>query len=99
MKAIDRAEAAVRRKEEARNALEAYLYRVRDLLEDEGDTPFRKCSKEEERRSMSEKLEETFSWLHDEGDDADTTAYVQHRSALEYVYVFTSILAHRLRWR
>ena len=70
-------------KEEARNTLEGYLYRVRDLLEEEGETPFRKCSKEEERKAMSEKLEETFAWLHDEGEEAETKAYVDRRAALE----------------
>jgi hypoxia up-regulated 1 len=77
------AEAATRRKEEARNALEAYLYRVRDLLEEEGDTPFRKCSREEERQTLNQKLEETVAWLHDDGDDASTSDYIQRRTALE----------------
>ena len=85
MRAIDLAEAATRRKEEARNALEAYLYRVRDLLEDEGDTPFRKCSREAERQAFGEKLQETFDWLHNEGDDAKTTEYIKRRTDLELV--------------
>lgn len=83
LQAINRAEAALRRKEEARNALEAYLYRVRDLLEEEGETPFRKCSQEEERQTLGQKLEETFNWLHDHGDEADTNDYVKRRTALE----------------
>ena len=51
-RAIDLAEAAKRRHEEARNTLEGYLYRVRDLLSEDGETPFRKCSKEEERAAI-----------------------------------------------
>lgn len=69
--------------EEARNTLEGYLYRVRDLLQEEGETPFRKCSKEGERSAMGEKLEETFAWLHDEGEDAETKEYIDRRAALE----------------
>lgn len=83
LQAINRAEAALRRKEEARNALEAYLYRVRDLLEEEGETPFRKCSREEERTALSEKLDDTFNWLHEDGDHADTSDYVKRRNELE----------------
>ncbi len=75
----------MRRREEARNSLEGYLYRVRDLLEEEGETPFRKCSKEAERDTMKEKLEETLSWLHEHGDDADTRDYISRRTALESV--------------
>ena len=83
LRSIDLAEAAVRRKEEARNALEAYLYRLRDLLEEEGDTPFRKCSRQEERQTLNEKLEEAFGWLHGDGDDAKASEYVARREALE----------------
>ena len=74
-------ELAKRRKEEARNALEGYLYRVRDLLDEEGETPFRKCSKEEERQAMGEKLQEALAWLHDHGDEAETNAYIEQRAA------------------
>ncbi|KAH8079815.1 heat shock protein 70 family [Cristinia sonorae] len=83
--AIDREEAAKRRKEEARNSLEGYLYRVRDLLEEDSTTPFMKCSQEQERNSMREKLDETFSWLYDQGDDAQTADYIQKRSAIESI--------------
>ncbi len=81
--AIDRAEAEKRLAEEARNGLEGYLYRVRDLLSEDGDTPFVKCSKEPERAEMKRKLDETFTWLHEHGDDAKTQDYVKRRSALE----------------
>jgi hypoxia up-regulated 1 len=58
------------------------LYRVRDLLQEEGETPFRKCSKEEERRAMGDKLEAALAWLHDH-DDATTNEYIEQRSSLE----------------
>ncbi|EGN94918.1 hypothetical protein SERLA73DRAFT_114391 [Serpula lacrymans var. lacrymans S7.3] len=72
------------RREEARNSLEGYLYRVRDLLDDEiPDTPFKKCSKQSERKAISEKLSETITWLHSEGDDAETSQLREKHNALE----------------
>ncbi|KAL6308933.1 actin-like ATPase domain-containing protein [Sparassis latifolia] len=81
--AVDNEEAMKRRKEEARNSLEGYLYRLRDLLDDESDTPFMKCSQEAERQKMAEKLQEALSWLHEYGDDAQTREYLDKRSVLE----------------
>lgn len=85
LRAIDAAEAAVRAREEARNILEGYLYRMRDLLQEDGETPFRRCSKEAERQAMREKLEETFAWMHDHADDATTAELRERKAALEYV--------------
>lgn len=77
---------AKNRKEEARNGLEGYLYRVWDLLDEENrDTPFRKCSQEAERAAMAKKLEETFDWLHEHGDVAETSQFLDKRNALECV--------------
>ncbi|GLB44149.1 putative heat shock protein 70 family protein [Lyophyllum shimeji] len=84
LRAIDAEEAAKNRKEEARNTLESYLYRLRDLLDDEDrDTPFKKCSKESERQAITEKLEESFSWLHERGDIAETSQFLDKRITLE----------------
>jgi hypoxia up-regulated 1 len=81
---IDIEESNKRHKEDARNTLESYLYRVRDLLDDDREnSPFVKCSKDAERRSISQKLEETFHWLSDEGEHADTNTLVEKRSTLE----------------
>jgi hypoxia up-regulated 1 len=81
---VEYQEAAKQRKEEARNSLEAYLYRVRDLLDEENrDTPFRKCSQESERKAIAEKLSELISWLHDKGDIADTSQFLDKRNTLE----------------
>ena len=79
-------EAAKNRKEEARNTLESYMYRLRDLLDEENrDTPFRQCSQVPERSAITEKLEETFEWLHEKGDYAETSQFLSKRNALEYV--------------
>ena len=84
LRALDLEEAGKQRKEEARNTFESYLYRLRDLLDEENKgTPFKKCSQETERKSIAEKLEESFTWLHDKGDSADTAQFLDKRNALE----------------
>ena len=84
MREIDNIEGSKRRKEEARNNLESYLYKLRDLLDDESQTPFKKCSQAEERSAIHKKLEETLAWMHDEADNADTTQFLERLSSLEY---------------
>ncbi|KAH8822683.1 Hsp70 protein-domain-containing protein [Flagelloscypha sp. PMI_526] len=92
---IDLTEAAKTRKEEARNSLESYLYRLRDLLDDDNkDTPFKKCSQESERRSILEKLDSTFEWLHDKGDYAETSELLDKRNDLES---FERPIVHRYK--
>jgi hypoxia up-regulated 1 len=72
------------RREEARNTFEGYLYKLRDLLDpDNTETPFKKCSQESERRAITEKLDESFSWLFDKGDLAETSQFLEKRVALE----------------
>ncbi|KAF7321064.1 hypothetical protein HMN09_00193800 [Mycena chlorophos] len=84
LRTIDLEEAAVARKEEARNGFESYLYRMRDLLDPENaDTPFKQCSQESERQAISEKLDESFAWLYDRGDVAETSQFLDKRNALE----------------
>ncbi|KAG6864109.1 hypothetical protein C0991_012444 [Blastosporella zonata] len=84
LRAIDQEEAAKTKKDEARNTLESYLYRLRDLLDEENkDTPFKKCSKESERQAITEKLEASFTWLHDRGDIAETSQFLNKRISLE----------------
>ena len=80
-------------KEDARNNLESYLYKLGDLLGDESQTPFRKCSQPAERSAVRKKLEETLTWIHDEVDNADTNQFLEKLSGLEYVsYVFSFFL-------
>ena len=78
-------EGSKRRMEEARNNLESYLYKLRDLLSDESETPFMTCSQPGERSAIEKKLEETLAWMHDEADDADTSQFLEKLSGLEYV--------------
>ena len=84
LRALDAEEAAKGRRDEARNSLEGYLYRLRDLIDPyNADTPFKKCSQESERRAISEKLDESFSWLFDMGDLAETSQLLDKRIVLE----------------
>ncbi|TFK36492.1 Hsp70 protein-domain-containing protein [Crucibulum laeve] len=84
LRAIDAEEAAKYRKEEARNTFESYLYRLRDLLDDDNnDTPFKKCSQESERKEIAEKLDDSFQWLFDRGDLTETSQLLDKRIALE----------------
>ncbi|KAI0772399.1 actin-like ATPase domain-containing protein [Trametes elegans] len=82
--AVDAEENAKRKREEARNTLEGYIYKLRDLLQDESsESPFVKCSQSAERKALAEKVDETLAWLTEHGDDADTIQYIDKRSALE----------------
>ncbi|RDB23436.1 Hypoxia up-regulated protein 1 [Hypsizygus marmoreus] len=84
LRAIDIEEAAKNRKDEARNTFEGYLYRLRDLLDEENtETPFKKCSTESERKTITETLEDSFLWLHDKGDVAETSQFLDKRISLE----------------
>jgi len=87
LRGIDAEEAAKARREEARNNFESYLYRLRDLLSDESDDkPFYKCSTVEERKKIEEVLEDSFMWLNDRGDLAETSQLLDKRIALECVF-------------
>ena len=81
--ALDNAEATRKRKEEAHNMLEGYLYRLRDYLDGEQTSPFNVYSKPEERKSLERKLEEVFAWLIEHGEDAETGELWAQREALE----------------
>lgn len=98
LRLVDYEEAAKQRKEEARNNLEGYLYRVRDLLDDSHqDTPFKKCSQESERKAIAEKVSETIAWLHDKGDLAETSQFWDKRNAVECVALLCLALrCHKL---
>jgi hypoxia up-regulated 1 len=98
LRLVDYEEAAKQRKEEARNNLEGYLYRVRDLLDDSHqETPFKKCSQESERKAIAEKVSETIAWLHDKGDLAETSQFWDKRNAVQCVALpCLALRCHRL---
>ncbi|KAI0270836.1 HSP70-domain-containing protein [Russula aff. rugulosa BPL654] len=76
-------EAAIATREEQRNILEGYLYKLRDLLESDSQHPFVRHSQDPERRAISRQLKDVSSWFHTHADDAQTKDFVEKRSSLE----------------
>ncbi|GAA5979281.1 hypothetical protein JCM11641_001981 [Rhodosporidiobolus odoratus] len=82
------AKTALQRKlarEEARNVLEAYVYRVRDLL-DGGNLEseaFVAASIDSERKAVKDLLEKTGEWLWDDGEGAETKVLKEKKRELE----------------
>jgi hypoxia up-regulated 1 len=83
-------EAAIAAREEQRNILEGYLYKLRDLLESDSQHPFVKHSQEVERRAISRQLKDVSNWFHSQAEGAQTKDFVGKRSSLECV---TSIIS------
>lgn len=69
LKAFATSDKARLQREEALNQLEAYTYKVRDLVDNEA---FISASTEEERQTLAEKASEASDWLYEEGDAATT---------------------------
>lgn len=67
-------------REEARNVLEAYIYKARDLVD---ASNFVEVSTESERKAIRAKTEETNEWMSDEGDDADIKELKSKKRDLE----------------
>jgi len=84
LRAVDVEETTKTRREEVRNSFESYLYRLRDLVGDDTEgTPFKKCSQTEEREEIAALLDDSFTWLNDRGDLAETSQFLDKRIALE----------------
>lgn len=67
-------------RDEARNVLEAYIYRARDLVDADN---FLAVSTESERKAIKAKTEKTNDWMSDEGDSADIKVLNAKRRELE----------------
>ncbi|KAG8908730.1 lumenal Hsp70 protein [Tulasnella sp. 408] len=77
-------EAAKAKREQAFNLLEGFLYRLRDLLEDDSN-PFHEFAQPDEQARLSDKLATTMSWLHDEGEEAAADVLLAKRAELENI--------------
>ena len=76
-------EAAKVSREEARNLLEGYLYRLSGLLSPDADNrAVQDYSTESERAAMSKLLKETFEWLSEHAERAEEKALRAKRSDL-----------------
>lgn len=77
-------------REEARNVLEAFIYRVRDLVD---QSSFVEVSLEAERKAIKGKTEAANEWLWDEGDTAATRELRAKKTELECVPFLSFFLA------
>lgn len=84
MQELDLKDALRREREDARNSLESFVYRTLDFLYDE---VVETVASEEQREELREKLSETSDWIYDEGEHADTKAYIDQLNTLKYVYI------------
>lgn len=84
LRELQQAEARKKLREEARNVLEAYTYRARDLVE---QIEFKAFAAESELAKIKEQLENTASWIWDEGETAAIKELRQKRTDLEYVFI------------
>lgn len=65
-------------RQDAKNAVEEYVYEMRDKLADS----LAKYSAEEERGKLSSELRETEDWLYGDGEDLDKKAYTERLDRL-----------------
>ncbi|KAI9319994.1 heat shock protein 70 family [Dichotomocladium elegans] len=77
---LDQLDEKRRLREESRNNLEAFVYRVQDFLYDEIVSI---VATEKQQEDLREKLSETSDWLYDEGEKADTPAYIERLRMLQ----------------
>jgi len=84
-------EAAIAAREEQRNILEGYLYKLRDLLDSDGQHPFVTHSQDVERRAILRQLKDVSNWFQTYSDDAQTKDFVEKRTSLECVTFIISI--------
>ncbi|RHZ78735.1 hypothetical protein Glove_156g20 [Diversispora epigaea] len=72
LREMDNSDRQRRSREEARNNLESFVYRIQDLLY---DSDIIKVTTEKQRNELSLKASETSDWLYDEGEEASTDAF------------------------
>lgn len=82
-------------REEARNILEAFIYRVRDLVD---ESSFVEVSLEAERKAIKEKTEAANEWLWDEADTAATRELRAKKTELECVRSYFTVVRGLMGW-
>ena len=80
LREMDQAEIRKVKREEARNGLEAYLYKLRDQIE---GAAFVESSTDNERTKLKEKLESATEWLSDIAESATMKDFKTRQSELE----------------
>ncbi|KAI8974913.1 heat shock protein 70 family [Pilobolus umbonatus] len=82
IKALDKLDKMKKLREESKNALETFVYRVQDFLyEDIVEI----IASEDDIGNFREKLSEISEWLYDEGEHADTPIYVNKLKELQMI--------------
>lgn len=77
-------EKAMQAREEARNHLEGYLYKLQNMLEDELEhKAVQDFSTEAERNALTKLLAETFEWLHEYAESANVETLLGKKLAIE----------------
>jgi hypoxia up-regulated 1 len=82
LRTMDAADRQRRAREEARNNLESFVYRVQDFLQNE-DVLY--VSTDSQRAELSSKLSETSDWLYGEGEEAPTVEFITRLNNLKFV--------------
>ncbi|OCF36427.1 hypoxia up-regulated 1 [Kwoniella heveanensis BCC8398] len=71
-------------REEARNLLEGYLYRLSGLLSDDAENKaLHEFATEQEKKTLRKSVDETMEWLGEEAERADEKTLRQKRADLE----------------
>ncbi|BEJ14686.1 hypothetical protein CspHIS471_0404530 [Cutaneotrichosporon sp. HIS471] len=85
LRAIASFESAMRAREEARNMLEGYLYKLQNLLSsDEGEHKnLHTFSTKAERTHIKDLVDTTLDWLHEHADDATVHTLIRKREDIE----------------
>ncbi|GMK59381.1 hypothetical protein CspeluHIS016_0703960 [Cutaneotrichosporon spelunceum] len=85
LRAIASYEGAMRAREEARNMLEGYLYKLQNLLSDDEaeHKTLHIFSTKEERTGIKDLVGKTLEWLHEHADDATVHTLIKKREAIE----------------
>lgn len=82
--AISTYEKAMQAREEARNHLEGYLYKLQNLLdENEDHKAIQEFSTKAERKTLSSLVADTFDWLHENAESANVETLIGKKVAIE----------------
>jgi hypoxia up-regulated 1 len=80
---IQQVEAEVLEREEARNVLEGFLYRLQRVLDGSDTKALQIHGSEEEKQKLTEGLASAFAWLAEHADTADAASLKKVRTDLE----------------
>jgi hypoxia up-regulated 1 len=83
MAALNEADKQHHLREEARDGLESFVYRIRDLLDDEA---YRAVSTDVVREGLQQKLSEISDWIYDDGSTAGIDVFQARLEELRQIH-------------